>query len=80
MRRKEPEMQINWTGIICLALVIFVIVTVVHAHNKIAAFLGTIGQIGPGNSSEDKILGLIAFALVVLLIVAIVKILVSRQG
>ena len=68
-------MQINWAGIVCLALAIFVIVIVVRAHNKIAAFLGTMAQIGPGHASDEKLVGLIAFSLVVLTIVGLVKIL-----
>ena len=68
-------MQINWTGIICLALAILLIVVVVHAYDKISAFLGTMAQIGPGHTSDEKVIGLIAFSLVVLTIVGLVKIL-----
>lgn len=72
-------MEINWGGITCLILAIIAIVIIVRMRHKVALFLGTMGQIGPGNNPDDKILGLIAFGLIVLLIVGIVKILASRR-
>ena len=73
-------MEVNLTGIACLVLTVMAVVTVAYTHGEMAAFLGTTGQIGPGNSTEDKVLGALAFALVILLIVAMVKILTSRRG
>ena len=72
-------MEINLPGIACFFLTIMAIVTVAYTHNQMAAFLGTMAHIGPGNSTEDKAFGVLAFSLVILLIVAVVKILVSRS-
>lgn len=79
MRQERPHMEVNWTGIICLVLAIVAVVIIAKAHGHIGAFLAAMGRIGPGHTTDDKVIGVIAFGLVALLIVAIVKILVSQR-
>ena len=76
---RPPRVTVDWTNVICLALIIFAIMASVHMHEEIAAFLGAMGQIGPGYSPEEQSMGLIAFGLVAVTIVALAKILVERK-
>ena len=75
MRQPPTPIGINWTGIICLALLVFVVVIIARSHGEIAAFLGTMGRIGPGHTTDDKVIGLIAFGLIVVTIVGLVAVL-----
>jgi hypothetical protein len=68
-------MRILWPNIIAAALVTLAGVVLVKHSRPISAFIETMGHIGPGYSSDEQTLGLIAFAIVCISIVAVVKIL-----
>jgi len=67
--------QIRWSGVITLLLAIFVLVVLLRYGADIRAFLSSMTDIGPGHRPEDKTLGFIAFSMVLIGIVALVKIL-----
>ena len=71
-------MEIKWSNIVAFVLGIVALVIVWKAGPAIASFFGSMRDIGPG-SPEEMATGLVAFALIAILIVAIVKILVSRK-
>ena len=58
-----------------LILAVVIVVLLVKHWTEMGYFLGTIQYIGPGYSREEQIMGLIAFGLVMVLIVALVRIL-----
>ena len=63
-----------WPRLIAFALAILAITLGLTKHSEIAAFLSSMGDIGPGHSDDEKTWGLIAFSLSGLLIVAVVAI------
>ncbi len=72
-------MEIKWTNIICLALVIFAIILMVKTPHQIGAFLSTMKDIGPEHSHEEKTVGLLAFGLLMVIIVALAKIVIESN-
>ena len=79
MRQRPPQMEVNWTAIICFILAIFLIVLIARTHDKIGVFLGTMERVGPGHSTDEQVIGLMAFGLVVITIVGLVAVLVHRR-
>ena len=80
MRQRPPQMEVNWTAIICFILAIFLIVLMARTHDKIGAFLGTMERIGPGHSTDEQVIGLMAFGLVVITIVGLVTVLTQSRN
>ena len=72
-------MTIKWTNIIALALVLAAVVVILTVPREIGAFLGTIRYID-GGDPHDEMMGLMAFGLLLLLIVAVVKIAINGDG
>ena len=68
-------MEIRWNNIIALLLLIFAFVILMRGWDEIGQFFSGMGDLGPRHSQEEQIMGLIAFGLVGVLIVAVVKIL-----
>ena len=64
---------------ICFALTIFALIMVIRMHDEMGAFLGCMGDVGPGHTTEEKMFGLMAFGLVGVIIVGVVKILAGRD-
>lgn len=73
-------MEIKWGNLIAFAMLLAAIVIAVSMGDRIVAFLHSMTDIGPGHTDEEKTMGLIAFGLVGVLIVAVVRILVSGRG
>jgi len=68
-------MQIRWNNIIALILLVIALVLAVNFLPSLIAFLGSMKDIGPGHTTDEKTVGLIAFGLVGILLVAVVKVL-----
>ena len=73
-------MTIHYHNIFVAALAVFALTVAVRNRNELGVVLGSIPQIGGYASPEDKTLGLVSLILICVSIVAIVRILVSRQG
>ena len=73
-------MEIRWNNIILMVLFVIVLLLVLKLLPTMAIFLVGMKDIGPGHTTDEKTAGLIAFALVSMLIVAIVKVLTSRNS
>lgn len=73
-------MRILWHNVFVLALVIFAISVFASHCSQMEVFMGTMGHIGPGNTADDQVMGLIAFGLVLVAIVAVLKIMVENNG
>ena len=73
-------MKVLWHNIIALILAILAIGILLNMSKPLAAFITGMGDIGPYHATEDKVLGLIAFSLTGLILVAIVKILTHNRN
>lgn len=69
-------MTIKWANVVAFALAIFALVLIIKMPGEMGAFLATMQFIGSGNP-EEEVIGLLAFGLVMLLIVAVVKIIID---
>jgi hypothetical protein len=66
--------EIKWSNVVALALGIVALVILWKAGPAVVLFLGSMRDIGPG-PLKDQAMGLVAFGLICIVIVAIVKIL-----
>lgn len=66
-------MIIKWANIVALILALTALIVIFKTPHEIGAFLGTMRYIGSGNP-DDEMLGLLAFGLVLVLVVAVAKI------
>ena len=73
-------MRILWGRVIAAAFGVVVLVLLIKDWHAIVGFLKTTEHIGPGHTREEQMLGLIAFGLICVLIVALVKILTHANG
>jgi len=67
-------MRIHWPNIYALILIIVACVMAIRHWTAIGIFLGGIAHIGPGHSGDERIMGLIAFGIVAVLFVAVLRI------
>ena len=68
-------MEIRWPSVFVFALAVFALVVALKRHREIAAFLAGMERIGPGHDTNEQILGLIAFGILVVMILALAVIL-----
>ena len=75
-------MNILWHNVVALFLTIFALTLLVRNGTEIRTFLATMKQVGPGYNPNEQVMGLLAFGLVLVAIVAVVKIVIekSRKG
>lgn len=73
-------MEIRWANIFALILLVIAGVLLIKNANEISGFLMAMKDIGPGHTTEEKTIGLVAFALVGVLIIAMVKILAQHSS
>lgn len=72
-------MNVKWNNFFALVFLIFLFVILLKGWNQIGLFLSGMGNIAPGHSTDQQVMGLLAFGLVMVLIAAIVKILTQRN-
>jgi len=70
--------EIRWRNIIALALLVFAVVVVSKTYRQIAAFVSTMSDVGPRGDTTELTFGLMAFGLLVITVVAVVRILKDR--
>lgn len=70
-------MQIR--DLIAMIFVVALVLLLVNCGQQIAASLASIGRIGPGHSTDEKVTGLIALGLIGAVLVAVVRILSNRN-
>ncbi|MCC6681240.1 MAG: hypothetical protein IT445_10115 [Phycisphaeraceae bacterium] len=73
-------MQIKWNNIIAVLLGILAIAIFAAYPGLVAGLINNLRGIGPGHPTEDKVMGLIAFGLIGILLVAIVLLLTHNQS
>ena len=69
----------NINSIAAMILVVIIIVLAVNYLPQITTDLTAIHRIGPGNSADDKVTGLIVIGFLGAILVAVVKILTTRN-
>jgi hypothetical protein len=57
-------MRIRWQSIFALMLIVVFVIAVSTQKTAIGQFLGSIGNLSPGHSPEEQVLGLIALMIV----------------
>ena len=72
-------MQIRWNNVVGAVLAIIVLIVLLRCWPQVTGTLTTIGNIGPGHSTEDKTTGLVLIGLIGAVLVAIVRILAGRE-
>jgi hypothetical protein len=72
-------MRVHWENIFALVLLIFVIVLAVRFGKPVGHAMTSMGDIGPGHTTDEKTVGLIALGFLCALIVAIVRILTRNK-
>lgn len=70
-------MEIKWPNVVAFALVIGSVVLAVKNHQELGNAIGSIGQIGPGHSAEDKTLGLCVLGILCVAGVAIIRLVIA---
>jgi Na+/glutamate symporter len=70
-------MEIKWSNIVAFALAVFALIVFSKTWPLIAAFFAAMKAIGPGHDPDQQVQGLVAFGLIALTLVGIVKILSS---
>jgi hypothetical protein len=70
-------MQIR--DLIAMIFVVVLVLLLVNCGPQIAATLTSMGRIGPGHSTDEKVTGLVALGLIGAVLVAVVKILSNRN-
>ena len=73
-------MEIKWPNVIVFGLVVLTVVLIVKMPRPVLTALAAARQIGPGSTSEERILGLVTVGLICVTIVAVVKIVVQGTG
>ena len=69
-------MEIKWPNVVALSLVVLSVVLAVRNHRQLAVAFGSLSQIGPGHTAEDKTLGLCVLGVILVSLVAIVRLVV----
>lgn len=72
-------MRILWPNVIALALLIFALVVILRHGSNISGFWGAMNGIGPGHDPSEQVMGLVAFGLVLVAIVAVLKIVIATN-
>ena len=66
-------MEIKWPNVVALSLVMSSVVLAVWHHRELVAAVGSISEIGPGHTAEEKTLGLCVLGVILVSLVAVVR-------
>jgi hypothetical protein len=70
-------MRVKWPNVAALVCLLGMVFILVKSGDRIRSVIRYLGRIGPGNSTEDQMIGLIVLALIGVTLVALVKVIVS---
>lgn len=73
-------MEIKWSNVAVFALLIFAFFAAISMHEDIGAFLGMMRHLGSNSSIANRTHGLMAFGLLMVVLVAVLKILIRSQN
>ncbi|MCH7592217.1 MAG: hypothetical protein IH989_05515 [Planctomycetes bacterium] len=72
-------MEIKWPNVVALGLVLLSVVLAMRNHRQLGVAIGSISHIGPGNTTEDKTLGLCVLGVILVSLVAVVRLVLSTS-
>ncbi len=72
-------MRIRWSNVVALGLVLVALWIALLMSTEIAAFLSTLGDIGPGHTPDQQLKGLMAFGLLAVTLVALIRLLLHND-
>lgn len=67
-------MEVKWRNVIALALTLAALTVILKAPGEMGAFLAGMQKVGPDHTPQEQTMGLLAYGLVLLAVVAVVKI------
>ena len=73
-------MEIKWPNVAAFALAIFAFIMAIRMHEQISAFLGSMGHLGSSPSIADRTHGLMAFGMLMVVLVGVLRILSNSQN
>lgn len=73
-------MQIKWTNLIALCVLVFAIVLALKSANEVSAILGTLQFVGPSHSMDERFIGFIVLGVLLVTLVMLAKILIRNDG
>jgi hypothetical protein len=73
-------MRIKWSNVVAMALAIFGLLLGIKLAGPMSEFLSNLGTIGGTHNRQQQFLGMMAFGLVLVTIVAIVRILQNNRS
>ena len=73
-------MQIRWSNLIILALLVLAVVVAIKGREAILDLLSTIESVGPGGDPHERTLGIIALGIIAIAAVGIARILQQRRN
>jgi hypothetical protein len=73
-------MRVRWHNVSILMLAVAVALMAARPHSPIGIFLHSMANLGPGHSADEQILGLIAWLLVTILFIVVLRALLNPHG
>ncbi len=73
-------MEIKWPNVVTFALVIVAFITTLRMHEEMGGFLGSMRYLGSSPNLADRVYGLMAFGLVVIILVAVLRMLIENSN
>ena len=73
-------MIVKWSNVAAFALLLFAIILAVRHGDDLAGTVSSIGRIGPQYPLQDRTFGLLVLGLMLVGLVAVVRLLVGRNG
>ena len=73
--KDEESMRIRWTRVLAAVLAVVATAALLMAWPSLLAFIKSVGNVSPYATPEERTMGLIAFGLMALFVLALVRIL-----
>ena len=73
-------MKPRWDNIFALGLIVFALWTLAHFPKEIDSFLGSMRYAGPGHTPDEQLIGLMAFGLIAMTLLGVIKIVLQRNS
>jgi len=72
-------MRIRWHNVFILVLTLVMAVMAMRPHSPIGMFLHSMANLGPGHSTDEQILGLLAWLLMTILFLFVLRALLKTR-
>jgi len=72
------RVNVKWRNVLALILGISILYQVIKMHSRMLIFLQCMGDMGPYNATEEKIMGMMAFGVTAILLGGLIVILIQN--